>query len=86
MSALFVHPRIHRKHPDVSDEDVRHVMRSMIAHQQRETGEWVAVGVDGNSRLLELVYAYDEEEEAFLVYHGMTPPSRKTLQELGLER
>ncbi|NHM16149.1 hypothetical protein GMI69_05670 [Eggerthellaceae bacterium zg-887] len=45
-----------------------------------------AVGVDGSSRLLELVYAYDEEEDAFLVYHGMTPPSRKTLQELGLER
>lgn len=61
-------------------------MRGMIKYLQRPTGEWVAVGLDGKSRLIELVYQYDEEEDFFFVFHGMTPPSGKTLRELGLER
>ena len=47
---------------------------------------WLAVGLDGKGRLIELVYQYDEEEDLFFVFHGMTPPSGKTLRELGLER
>ena len=36
--------------------------------------------------LVELVYVYDDEEDFFFVFHGMTPPSRNSLEELGLER
>ena len=61
-------------------------MRSMIRYRQRDTGEWLAVGTDSRNRLIELVYLYDEDEDFFLVYHGMTPPSGKALRELGLER
>ncbi len=35
---------------------------------------------------MELVYQYDEEDDFFFVFHGMTPPSGKTLRELELER
>ena len=49
-------------------------------------GEWLAVGLDGRGRLVELVYQYDEDDDFFFVFHGMTPPSGKTLRELGLER
>lgn len=52
----------------------------------RDSGEWIAVGTDSRSRLVELVYEYDDEDDFFFVYHGMTPPSAKTLRELGLER
>lgn len=38
------------------------------------------------NRLVELVYVYDEDDDFFFVYHGMTPPSGKTLRELGMER
>ena len=31
-------------------------------------------------------YQYDEDEDFFFVFHGMTPPTGKTLRELGLER
>ena len=86
MSQIGVHPRISERHPEVSDADVMSAMRSMIRYKQRESGEWIAVGTDSRSRLVELVYIYDADDDYFLVYHGMTPPSGKTLRELGLER
>ena len=58
----------------------------MLRYKQRDSGEWIAVGTDSRSRLVELVYEYDDEDDFFFVYHGMTPPSAKTLRELGLER
>lgn len=61
-------------------------MRGMISYRQRPTGEWLVVGLDGRGRLVELVYQYDDENDLFFVFHGMTPPSGKTLRELGLER
>lgn len=61
-------------------------IRSMIRYKQRDSGEWVAVGMDSGNRLVELVYIYDVDEDYFFVYYGMTPPSGKTLRELGLER
>lgn len=86
MSQIGVHPRVNQRHPDVSDGDVRAAMRSMIRYKQRGSGEWIAVGTDSHSRLVELVYIYDSDDDYFFVYHGMTPPSAKTLRELGLER
>lgn len=86
MSQIGVHPRISERHPEVSDADVMAAMRSMIRYKQRESGEWIAVGTDSRSRLVELVYIYDADDDYFLVCHGMTPPSGKTLRELGLER
>ena len=86
LSTIGIHPRISKRHPNVLDEDVLAAMRSMIRYKQRSTGEWIAVGLDGRSRLIELVYNYDEDADFFFVFHGMTPPSSATLRELGLER
>ena len=86
MSAIGVHLRVSRRHPEVTPDDVAAAMRGMIRYKQRSTGEWVAVGLDGKGRLIELVYQYDEGDDFFFVFHGMTPPSGKTLRELGLER
>lgn len=86
MSQIGVHPRISRRHPEVAEADVISAMRSMIRYKQRGSGEWIAVGMDSRNRLVELVYIYDTDDDYFFVYHGMTPPSGKTLRELGLER
>lgn len=85
-STLAVHPRIAKRHPEVTEDDVRAAMRGMIRYMRRSGGEWLAVGLDGHGRLVELVYRYDDASDFFFVYHGMTPPSGKTLRELGLER
>lgn len=86
MSEIGVHPRILRRHPEVTDLDVIAAMRGMLRYQQRPDGEWLAVGLDGKNRLIELVYLYDDADDFFFVYHAMTPPSGRTLRELGLER
>lgn len=86
MSNIGVHPRIHERHPELDDEDVAAAMGAMLRYVQRRSGEYVAIGVDGDGRILELVYTYDPDEDFFFVFHGMTPPSRKTLQELRMER
>lgn len=86
MSAIGIHPRVTKRHPEITENDVVAAMRGMIRYQQRSTGEWLAVGFDDGGSLVELVYQYDEDEDFFLVFHGMTPPSGKTLRELGLER
>lgn len=86
MSGIGVHPRIMRRHPEIRQQDIVAAMKSMIRYKHRKTGEWLAVGIDENSHLIEVVYEYDEENDYFFVFHGMTPPSRKTLIELGLER
>lgn len=43
------------------------------------------LGLDGRG-VVELVYQYDEEDDFFFVFQGMTPPSGKSLRELELER
>ena len=35
-------------------------------YRQRPAGAWLAVGLDGEGRLVELVYQYDEEDGFFL--------------------
>lgn len=86
MSTIGVHPRIKQRHPEVSDDDVTTAMRSMLRYKQRASGEWIAVGLDAKDRLVEVAYEYDEGEDFFFVFHGMTPPSNKTLRELRLVR
>lgn len=86
MSSIGVHPRIARRHPEVTPDDVATAMCRMIRYQRRSTGEWLVVGLDGRGRLVELVYQYDDEDDLFFIFHGMTPPSGRMLRELGLQR
>ena len=38
--------RIIQRHPEVFEEDVVAAMRSMVSYKQRESEEWIAVGVE----------------------------------------
>ena len=81
----MVHPRVHERHPEIEDGDVLAAWRSALASAPRMdgTGSWITVGVDGRGRLLEMV-SVRNREGCWLVCHAMTPPSRKTLNELKL--
>lgn len=79
----IVHPRIHERHSEIEDGDVLAAWRSALLSAPRMdgTGSWITVGVDGRGRLIEMVSVRNREGR-WLVYHAMTPPSRKTMNEL----
>ncbi len=59
--------------------DVAAAMRSEFRYKQRPSGEWVAVGLDGNSRLIEMVYLYNAEKDFFFcVSRDDTPEPKDT--------
>ena len=86
MEKINVHPRINQRHSNLTDSDVTDAWSNIIHSRTRieeEPFECVAVGVDGNGRLIEMV-AVRIENGSTLIFHAMTPPTKKTLRELNL--
>ncbi|MFT8592824.1 MAG: hypothetical protein ABF747_04345 [Bifidobacterium sp.] len=79
----IVHPRIHELHSEIEDGDVLAAWRSALLSAPRMdgTGSWITVGVDGRVRLIEMVSVRGRGGR-WLIYHAMTPPSMKTMNEL----
>lgn len=83
-----VHERVHEKHTEISEQDVMAAWENLFRWSLRETERkdyYVAVGMDQKGRLLEMVAAV-EEDGTMVIFHAMTPPSKKTLREVGLTR
>ena len=82
-SQILVDERVNINHPEIENENAVHAFKSMIRHKHRSTGEFVGVGVDDKSRLLEIVYKYNVFYDFFYIYHSQkaTP---KVLKEVGL--
>ena len=88
MEQVIVHPRICERHPELQEQDVLSAWGNMIAFLPRlesEPTRYIAVGSDPNGRLLEMV-AQKAHDGHWVIFHAMTPPSRKTLVELKLVR
>ena len=81
---ILVHPRIVKRHPEVSEEDVRfaweHAADRALRVDSPNFPEYLCVGFDARGRSLEMVGA--QTADGWLIYHAMTPPSKKTLSEL----
>lgn len=85
---LHVHPRVMSRHPNLTEEDVRSAWINAFVSRSRtaaQTEQQIALGVDGHGKLVELL-ARRLDERGWLIYHAQTPPSKKTLQELGVLR
>lgn len=81
---MQVHPRVKRRHPDISDADVEHAWENSIAIAVRVPGEHeVRIGFDLNGRAIEMAGVLKDDGE-WLVYHAFTPPTRKFLTEIGM--
>ena len=81
-----IHHRIHERHPEVCDSDVVCAWENQYRMAIRTTDaglRFVAVGMDQKGRELEMV-AIRTAEVDWLVFHAMTPPSRRTRSELGM--
>ena len=88
MAKLIVHERVTARHPELTEEDVRSAWEGALTSTPRihkNPSEYVALGFDGNGRLLELVAARLDGGD-WLIFHAMTPPSDKTFKELGIRR
>lgn len=83
-----VHPRVMQRHPNLSEEDVLNAWRNAIACRPRiylDFEQCVAVGTDQKGRLIEMV-ATRAKNGKWVVFHAMTPPTRKVLIELGIRK
>ena len=84
MSA-FVHGRVNARHPELSEHDVLVAWKSRIAWAIRLTdarNQVAAVGFDDKGRFIEMIAVCDGDD--YLIFHAMTPPSKRTLTELDL--
>ncbi|MBM7502278.1 hypothetical protein JOD52_003118 [Brachybacterium muris] len=81
-----VHPRVLRRHSDVTEPEVVAAFESTLRSRARDTDpiQWVGVGVDGRGRLLEYV-AVEDEPDGWLVFYAMQATA-KVLTEVGLRR
>ena len=85
-----VHGRVQARHPELKAQDVESAWRNASVVVERVTDSFpdvvlVAVGSDSRNRLIEMVATVKDDGTA-LIFHAMTPPSAKTLQETGLKR
>mgnify|MGYP004455508587 CR=1 FL=1 len=78
---IYVLPRMHERHPELTSGDVLTAFRSVMRDARRDNGTWVAIGLDGRGRDVEMVYK--QVGDSVLIYHTMTPPTKKTLKEIG---
>lgn len=82
---VIVHPRVHGRHPEISNTDAASAWDNAFAIQVREYGSpefYIAAGADPKGRILELA-AVGLEDGTLMIYHAMkiTPKMRA---ELGL--
>lgn len=77
---VYVLPRVHERHPDLDVGDVLKAFGSVMVDARRADGTWVAIGLDGRGRDVEMVYR--QVGDRVLVYHAMTPPTRKIVGEI----
>lgn len=83
---LIIHPRITERHPEIIDRDVVHAWNHMLKHAQRDIDEdvYIAVGIDLKGRVIEMIAR--KKNDIWVVYHALTPPTKKVLKELKIER
>lgn len=83
---VVVHPRVIERHPELAEADVLHAWKYAVQIVRRnEAGSegdvFAGLGFDAKGRMLELC-ARRQMDGSMLIYHAMTPPSKKTLNEL----
>lgn len=76
-----VHPRVHERHPEIEDADVVLAWEDYVDRADREVAaRELRIGFDLKGRELEMVGIL--AKDGWLVYHAMTPPTKKTYAEM----
>lgn len=77
---IVVLSRIHERHPEIDAGDVVTAFRSVMVDAERTDGSWMAVGLDGRGRDIEMLYR--ERAGTVVIYHAFTPPTKKFTREI----
>ena len=72
---VLVHSRVTRRHSDLAAWH-----HATDAAQRPGTDQWVAIGPAPDGRMVEMVA--ESLPQGWLIYHAMTPPTRKTTTEI----
>lgn len=77
-----IHRRVHERHPELDAGDVEAAWENYRFAAVRVPGEQeMRTGYDPHGRYIEMVGVL-LADGAWLIYHAMTPPSKKTLKEI----
>ena len=88
MEQVIVLDRVSERHLDVSKEDAAAAWENCIACAPSfdvDPDRYIAIGVDGRGRLLELV-VIRKCEGLWLIIHAQYPPQHDIKRKLGIER
>lgn len=88
MNEVYADDRIETQHPEqcITKEDAITAWYNTIRSKPRidkNPNEYLAIGIDGKGRLMELVAIRDDEGD-FLIYHAFIPPQDNAKRELGI--
>lgn len=88
MELIAIHP--HALKHGLTETDITCAWNSAFAWFRRdlENGgiDYVLVGLDGRNRLMELIARYCSEQDGYIIFHALVPPTRKMLKEIGIDR
>ncbi len=88
MNEVYVDDRVETRHPElhITKEDAATAWHNVVKSKPRlgkNPDEYLAIGIDGKGRMMELVAVRDGEGD-FLIYHAFTPPQGNAKRELGI--
>ena len=77
----IIHSRVMRRHSNLRECEVAFAWEGYLCSAIRIPGEReVRLGFDQHGRLIEMVGVHTND--GWLVFHAMTPPSNKTIEEM----
>lgn len=90
MDKVYADDRVETRHPeqDITKADAIAAWNNIVRSRPRlgkDPNEYIAIGIDGRGRAMELVAVMDDEGD-WLVYHAFIPPQARMKRELGFER
>ena len=82
---ITIHPRVFKRHPDMTSTDIKHAWTYRVAAQNRYNTDpmvMVVVGYATDGTLLELCATW--ELDTWQIFHAMRATT-KTLKEVGIQ-
>lgn len=77
---ILVLDRVHERHPELDEADVVAAFRAVMVDAEREDGAFMAVGLDGRGRDIEMLYRV--HRDMVVICHAFTPPTKKFMRHI----